>query len=49
MSGKVAVTGSHVNSSGQQCRTVRQEVIVKSGTTLSDTVSACKGANGWDV
>lgn len=47
--GKVTVTRSHVNDSGQQCRTVKQEVIVKDGTTLSDTVSACKGPNGWDV
>ena len=49
VSGKVTVTGSHVSASGQQCRTVKQEVIVKSGATLSDTVSACKGANGWEV
>lgn len=49
VSGKVTVTASHVNASGQQCRTVKQEVIVKDGTALSDTVSACKGPDGWDV
>lgn len=49
VSGKVTVTRSHVNASGQQCRTVKQEVVVKNGTTLSDTVSACKGPDGWDV
>ena len=49
VSAKVIVTASIVNASGQQCRTVKQEVIVKDGTALSDTVSACKGPNGWDV
>ena len=47
--GTVTVTSSRVNANGQQCRTVKQDVIVKDGTALSDTVSACKGPNGWDV
>ncbi len=47
--GSAKVAGSHVSASGQQCRTVKQEVMLKDGTALSDTVSACKGPNGWEV
>lgn len=47
--GSVKVAGSRVDPSGQQCRTVKQEVVLKDGTALTDTVSACKGPNGWDV
>ena len=46
----VKVTGTRVNDEGRQCRTVRQEVQLKDGKTLTDNVSACKGPNGnWDV
>lgn len=34
---------------GKPCRTVKQEVLLKDGRTLSDTVSACRGPNGWQV
>jgi surface antigen len=46
----VKVTGTRVNAEGRQCRTVRQDVRLKDGTSLSDDVSACRGPNGnWDV
>jgi surface antigen len=45
----VRVTGSRTNEEGRQCRTVKQEVKLKDGTALSDTVSACRGPNGWEV
>jgi uncharacterized protein YcfJ len=34
---------------GRQCRTVKQEVVLKDGSVLSDTVHACKGPNGWET
>jgi surface antigen len=47
--GSARVAASRVNPGGQECRTVKQEVTLKDGTALSETVSACKGPNGWDV
>lgn len=47
--GSVKVAASRVSPDGQQCRTVKQEVTLKDGTALAETVSACKGPNGWDV
>jgi surface antigen len=47
--GTVKVTGSRVNDEGRQCRTVQQDVKLKDGSALKDTVSACKGPNGWEV
>jgi surface antigen len=41
------VTGTRLNAKGQQCRTVRQDVTLKNGKSASDTVSACKGPDGW--
>jgi uncharacterized protein YcfJ len=40
---------SSTNVDGRPCRTVKQEVILKDGSILSDTVSACRGPNGWQV
>lgn len=37
------------NADNKTCRTVQQEVTLKDGTTKSDTVSACRGDNGWVV
>jgi surface antigen len=34
---------------GRECRTVKQEVVLKDGSVLSDTVRACKGPNGWEA
>jgi surface antigen len=45
--GTARVTATRNNEQGQQCRTVNQEVKLKDGKALSDTVSACRGANGW--
>ena len=45
--GSARVTATRNNEQGQQCRTVQQEVKLKDGKALSDSVSACKGANGW--
>jgi surface antigen len=34
---------------GRQCRTIRQEVTLKDGSSVNDTVRACKGPRGWEV
>lgn len=34
---------------GRECRTIKQEVVLKDGSVLSDTVRACKGPNGWET
>jgi len=46
--GRAAVVSS-TNVDGKPCRTVKQEVILKDGSVLNDTVSACRGPNGWQV
>ena len=45
--GNATITSNSKAANGQPCRTVKQDVILKNGTVLSDTVSACKGPNGW--
>ena len=47
--GSVTVTANTRNSSGQPCRTVKQEAVLPNGTVVSDIVSACKGPNDWEV
>jgi surface antigen len=48
--GSVKVTSAPNDSNGRQCRTAQQEIKLKDGRTLTDQISACKGANGkWDV
>jgi surface antigen len=49
VSGNAKVIETSTNASGQLCRTVQQEVILKDGARLNDTVSACRGAKGWVV
>jgi len=34
---------------GKPCRTVKQEIVLKNGNVVSDTVRACRGPNGWEV
>jgi surface antigen len=34
---------------GKPCRTIKQEVVLKDGNVVNDTVSACRGPNGWEV
>jgi uncharacterized protein YcfJ len=46
--GKVDVVRTS-QSNGRQCRTIRQEVVLKDGRVLNDTVNACKGPRGWEV
>ena len=46
--GQVSVVKSNVVD-GKPCRTLRQDVVLKDGSILSDTVSACRGPNGWQV
>ena len=45
---RVDVVGSQ-KVQGKECRTVKQEVVLKDGKVLSDTVRACRGPNGWQV
>jgi surface antigen len=47
--GTVTVVENKKNDAKQPCRTVRQDVILASGQTLSDSVSACKGPKGWQI
>lgn len=49
VSGSARVVRSSINSVGETCRTVEQEVVLRDGTVSKDTVSACKGKNGWTV
>lgn len=37
------------DAGGKLCRTVQQDVTLPNGKTSRDTVSGCKGANGWSV
>lgn len=47
--GRANVT-STTNTEGKTCRTVTQQVTLKSGSVLNDSVSACRDANGrWDI
>lgn len=46
--GAVSVVSSS-NVDGKPCRTVKQEVILKDGNIVTDTVSACRGPRGWQV
>lgn len=47
--GSARVTKTSKNPSGQTCRTVTQEVVLKNGSVSRDTVTGCKGLNGWSV
>jgi surface antigen len=46
---RAQVISSQKNSAGQPCRTIKQEVVTKDGNVINDTVSACRGPNGWQV
>lgn len=46
--GRIDVVSS-TKVDGKPCRTVKQEVVLKDGSVLSDTVSACRGPHGWQV
>jgi len=46
--GRVDVIGNS-QSNGRQCRTIKQEVVLKDGSVVNDTVTACKGPGGWQV
>lgn len=48
-SGNATVTSSSKNADGERCRTIKQDVVLKNGTVLSNTVSGCKGPNGWQI
>lgn len=37
------------NANGKLCRTVQQDVTLANGQVSRDTVSGCKGPNGWTV
>ena len=45
--GTVSVTNTSVDRGGRQCRTVKQEVHLRDGRSLSENVSACKTPEGW--
>lgn len=47
--GTAKVISNTKNASGQACRTVAQEVVLKDGSVVRDQVTGCKGANGWAV
>lgn len=46
--GHVSVVSSS-KVDGKPCRTIKQEVVLKDGSVLNDTVSACRGPNGWQI
>jgi surface antigen len=47
--GSAKVISNTRNASGQACRTVAQEVVLKDGSVVRDQVTGCKGPNGWAV
>ncbi len=47
--GTAKVIGNSRNASGEACRTVAQEVVLKDGSVVRDQVTGCKGPNGWAV
>ena len=47
--GKATVLSNSKNAEGQPCRTIKQDVELKNGSVLSNTVSGCKGPNGWQI
>ena len=47
--GTAKVVNNSRNASGQACRTVAQEVVLKDGSVVRDQVTGCKGPNGWAV
>ncbi|SOC48167.1 glycine zipper 2TM protein [Rhizobium subbaraonis] len=48
VSGKTKVVRES-NAGGKQCRTVQQNVTLANGQVSQDTVTGCKGPNGWSV
>lgn len=49
VSGTARVTGTTIAENGRTCRTVEQEVTLPNNKISRDTVTACKGPNGWEV
>ena len=47
--GNATVLSNSKNAEGQPCRTIKQDVELKNGSVLSNTVSGCKGPNGWQI
>ena len=47
--GTTRVVNNSRNASGQACRTVQQEVVLRDGSLSRDTVTGCRGQNGWVV
>ena len=47
--GNATVLSNSKNAEGQPCRTIKQDLVMKNGTVLSETVSGCKGPNGWQI
>ena len=41
--------GSFVTTADQTCKTVEQSVTQSDGTTKTQVVTACRGANGWEI
>lgn len=41
--------GTVVVATSQECRTVEQSVANNEGETITETMTACKGGNGWEV
>lgn len=36
-------------AAGRTCKTAKQEIVLKDGTTHTETITACKGPNGWEA
>jgi uncharacterized protein YcfJ len=49
VSATARMASTKTSSDGSVCRTVDQEVTLKDGRISRDTVSACKGKNGWTI
>ena len=41
-------SSAQATASARQCKTLRQAITLKDGTTREEEVTACKGPNGWE-
>lgn len=46
---KTVVASQNNSNSSDKCRTIRQTVTLSDGTEHAENITACQGANGWEV
>jgi len=43
------ISSSSANAGQKPCKTIRQSITLKDGSTHEEDVTACKGPNGWEA